>query len=130
MLRRISIILIVVFALSVIAFADSTNYSYTLSNGVNGKRETDYVLKTTATGTSAKTTISSISGATASYPMVARVRAAGGGQASELQDHITTTTTYYFTWKDGYGSYGKNYKMRMQNTTNGPTITVSGTFTP
>ena len=47
-----------------------------------------------------------------------------------LSYDISSTGTYMKTWKSGYGINGESYYLMMQNTTYGPPVTVSGTFTP
>lgn len=121
---------IMLLTIAAVALADTASFTnFQLSNGVNGKQQSPTVTKTTATNYSSKTVISSISGATASEPMVACVRHENGNRASGTFN-ISSTGTYWGTWKSGYGQSGDRYFLRMQNTTGGPTVTVSGTFTP
>ena len=132
MKKTMAIVLAVIMLLGIAttALAETAKFTnFKLSNGVDGKQQSPTVEKTTETNYSSKTEITSIKGATASEPMVARVRREDGKRASGSFD-VSAKGTYWNTWYSGYGTKGERYYLRMQNTTNGPTITVSGKFTP
>lgn len=132
MKKMIAIIMavIMIMAMTAVALADTVSFTgFYLDNGIYGKQQTPFVVKTTPTNNSSRTVITSISGATSEEPMVARVRKNDGSEASSTID-ISSTGTYMKTWKSGYGINGESYYLMMQNTTYGPPVTVSGTFTP
>ena len=132
MKRMIAIVFafIMLLGIAATALADTATFTnFVLSNGVNGKKQTSNVKKSSSTGIYPTTVVTSISGATSSAPMVARVRLNTGDKATNTFK-VYVTNTYWCAWLSGYGKKGDYYNLRMQNTTGGPTITVSGTFTP
>lgn len=132
MKKTMSILLAAVLLMSIAltAYAASATFTnFTLMNGVNGKQQTPAVVKATGNNHSSKTEITDITGATEAAPMVARVRRGDGSVASTSFD-IVEEGPYYQGWYSGFGYDGDMYYLRMQNTTNGPTIVVSGVFTP
>lgn len=136
MKRLLSVLLIVVmlFALSATAMAGSVTFiGFVLENGVNGKRVSGSAEKAGETGTQFNLTISSISGATKAEPMVCNVYNANNKKVSAKAGNISRTGSWDrdYAGKNGAkGIKGNQYHLKMQNTTGGPEITVTGTLTP
>jgi hypothetical protein len=136
-LSSILIVIVLLFGLSSVALAIDTApfKNYILKNGVNGKLNSDEATKAGTTGTQFKLSVTYISGATQAYPMCCNVyRADSNSIASKNMGQIYYTDTWCRDYKtDANGSVGikgKNYFLKMQNSTNGPLIVVSGSLTP
>lgn len=101
-----------------------------LSGGINGKQNTNKVVKGDAG--SAKNKVISLSRYLyPDEPVIAKVRYGANGNpvtdASSIRSKITYSMAYKYNEK---GIVGKKYYMKMQNTTGSEEVTIRGIFTP
>ena len=130
----ITLVVSMLLLISATALADTIYFiNFTLENGVNGKQNSGTAKKSTATGTKFTVGVTSISGATSAGPMVCNVYNSSNTKVSKSSGSIYTTGSWARDYTGTNGADGikdKYYYLKMQNTTGGPTIKVTGYLTP
>lgn len=123
--------MVMIFSLFSYALAeDYTDYYKVLSDGINGKKNTNSVTKGAAG--SAQNDVYSLSRTLSSDdPVIAKVRYGKNGNPVTDASNITKETLYYMSYEYyEKGIVGDKYYMKMQNTTGSAAVTISGRFTP
>lgn len=134
MKKLLSLAMAALLVLSICSYAlaasEGTPYYYTLSGGVNGKRNTAKVEKE-STG-AAENVVDYLSRTLADdEPVIMKVRyGANGNPVTDGRDIFVEDTYYMAYTRNEGGVVGKTYYMKMQNTTGSEDVTVSGNFTP
>lgn len=126
-----ALMLMTMVCASALAAGETTcDYYELLQNGINGKKQTNNVTKGAAG--SATNNVTQLSRTLhTSDPVVMKVRYAANGNAVSDQLNVRMVASYSMGYtKNEKGIVGKQYYLRMQNTTGSEPVYVTGKFTP